>query len=88
MKNKANLKGISVTVWARMIGGLLVVANLAATSIFDFQLLPYADAEIYDGVSTILTIGMMFLNTWKNTPITEAAQKADNVMKTLKGGNK
>lgn len=83
--NKLNLKGIPTAAWVRIIGLVLVLANQVSISVFEFQLIPFADEEIYEGVSTVLTILMSVFATWKDTPVTKAAQEGHKVTKELKG---
>lgn len=83
---KINLKGISTATWARLAGAGLVFANQVCISIFDFTLLPFDDAEIYEKVSTFATIIAGIVIGWKDTPVTAAAQEGHRVTKKLKKG--
>lgn len=83
--NKLNLKGVPTVTWVRIIGLLVILANQVSVSIFNFQLVPFGDEEIYEGVSTILTIVMSIVTAWKDTPVTVAAQEGHKVTKDLKG---
>lgn len=83
MKN-INLKGVSKATWVRILGLLFILLNQIATSIFDFQLLPFEDAEIYEGISTALTLLVSIYAAWKNNSLTEEAQHADSVLKLKK----
>lgn len=83
MKN-INLKGISKATWVRILGLLIILVNQVATSVFDAQLLPFDDAEIYEGLSTVLTLLVSIYAAWKNNSITEEAQYADSVLKLKK----
>lgn len=82
--NRLNLKGVPPAVWARTIAFLLSGINMIAVSFFDFQLLPYADEEIYTGVSAVVTFIFGLIATYKDTPLTIAAQKGHKVTKELK----
>jgi len=84
MMSKLNLKDVEPAVWARTIAFLLSGINQIAVSFFDFQFLPYADEEIYAGVSTILFFVISLITTWKDNPMTFAAQKGNQVTKKLK----
>lgn len=86
--SKLNLKGVPTATWARIVGLFVILANQVSVSIFSFQLVPFGDEEIYEGVSTILTIFISVLTTWKDTPITKEAQEGSRVTKKLKGANK
>jgi len=83
MKN-INLKGVSKATWVRILGLLFILINQVAASVFNTQLLPFTDAEIYEGVSTVLTIVISVYAAWKNNSITEEAQYADSVLKLKK----
>lgn len=83
--NKLNLKGIPTATWVRIIGLAIILVNQVSVSIFKFQLLPFGDEEIYEGVSTVLTIVISIITTYKDTPVTLAAQKGHKVTKDLKG---
>lgn len=79
--NKFNFAAVPVATWVRIIGLFIILANQVSISIFKFQLLPFADEEIYEGVSTVLTLLMSVYAGWKNNSVTERAQYADNIMK-------
>lgn len=83
---KFNLKGVSTAVWVRIIGGILAVVNLISISVFEFRLLPFADEEIYEIVSTVITGVVLVVNTWKNNSLTKPAQEADQFLSAKKGG--
>lgn len=83
--SKLNLKNVSPAVWARMIAFILSGINQIAVSLLDFQFLPYADEEIYAGVSTVVFFATSLITTWKDNPLTFAAQKGNEVTKRLKG---
>ena len=82
---KPNLSGITTATWVRIIGLAIILINQVSVSIFDFQLLPFGDAAIYEGVSTVLTIVMSAVAGWKNNSITPEAQEADRVLTAKKG---
>lgn len=82
--NKLNLKGVPTATWVRIIGLAIILVNQVSVSIFNFQLVPFGDEEIYEGISTILTIVMSVLATWKDTPLTVAAQEGNKVTNELK----
>ncbi|ALV21076.1 phage holin [Carnobacterium antarcticum] len=83
-----NFKGVPTKTWVRIIGLFFILINQVSVSIFEFQLLPFGDAEIYEGVSTILTLVISIFAGWKNNSLTAEAQYADNVLKDMKGENK
>lgn len=79
-----NLKGISKPTLVRIVGLFVILSNQVSVSIFDFQLIPFGDEEIYESVSIILTIVMSIITTWKDTPVTVAGQKGHELTKDLK----
>lgn len=83
--NKPNLSGITTATWVRIIGLAVILVNQVSVSIFDFQLLPFGDAAIYEGISIILTIVISVVAGWKNNSITKEAQEADRVLAAKKG---
>ena len=46
--------------------------------------LPWSETEVYEGVSTVLTVGTALISWWKNNSFTKAAIEADEYKKTLK----
>lgn len=83
--NKLNLSGIPKSVWVRILGLFLVLLNQVLITFFDFQLLPFTDDQIYEGVSTVLTIVVSVITTYKDTPVTTAGQIGHEKTKELKG---
>lgn len=79
-----NLKGVSNGTWARLIAMIVVFANLVATTFFDVQLVPFTDAEIYDGASVLVTVLVGIISAWKNNSLTVEAQQADEQLHRLK----
>lgn len=86
--NKLNLKGVPTGTWVRIIGLFVILVNQISVTIFNFQLVPFADEAIYEGISTVLTILISVFATWKDTPITKAAQEGNKVTTKLKGDAK
>lgn len=81
MKN-FNLKGVTPATWVRIVSLFAVLVNQISISIFEFQLIPFTDDEIYEGLSTLATFVVAVIAAWKNNSISEPAQKADKVLKT------
>lgn len=81
-----NFKGVDKSTWARIITLILVLVNQISVSLFDFQLLPYADEQIYEGVSVVLSVVVTIWASWKNNSFTYEAQEADKLLKSLKKG--
>ena len=46
--------------------------------------LPFSESEMYTLVSVFVTVGVAIWTWWKNNSFTDAAIKADEVMRTLK----
>ncbi|WP_405101390.1 SPP1 phage holin family protein [Oceanobacillus sp. FSL H7-0719] len=82
---KINLKGVTKATWARIITLFLALANQVSISIFNYQLLPFDDAAIYEGVSTALTVVAAIIAGHKNNSVTVEAQKGDEVKRRLEG---
>lgn len=83
-----NLKNVSNSTWVRIIVLLLTLINLISTSIFNYQLLPFNDAELYEGVSVVFTVVASIVAGWKNNSLTPEAQRADDYLENLKGGKR
>lgn len=81
---KLNFKDVDKSTWVRVIGLLLILINQISVSFFKFTLLDFADEEIYEGVSTILTVLISVWVGWKNNSFTDKAQEADKVLKSNK----
>lgn len=82
--NKINLQGVDKATWVRIIGLFLILINQISISIFEFKLIPFEDAEIYEGISTALTVLIAVWAGWKNNSVTEKAQEADRVLREVK----
>lgn len=82
---KVNLKNVAPATWVRIVALLLVLTNQIALSVFNFQLIPFTDEEIYEAVSTVITLVISLLSAWKNNSFTPAAQEADALLKQKKG---
>lgn len=83
-----NLRDVPVKTWVRIIALFLILVNQISISLFEFQLLPFSDESIYEGVSTVLTIVVSVLSAWYNNSFTDEAQIADEQLKLLKKGVK
>lgn len=82
---KLNLKNVSKATWVRIVALFLVLANQIAVSVFELQLIPFSDQQIYEGVSTLATFIVSLVTAWKNNSFTREAQEADEVLKYVKG---
>ena len=83
-----NFKNVDKSVWVRVIALFLVLANQISVSFFEFKLLPFADEEIYEGVSIVVTTLVAFWTSWKNNSFTDEAQEADVYLKEYKANKK
>lgn len=79
-----NFKNVEKSVWVRVIALFLVLSNQISVSFFEFKLLPFADEEIYEGVSIVVTALVTIWTSWKNNSFTEEAQIADEFIKNEK----
>lgn len=79
-----NFKNVTKGTWVRIITLLLVLINLISTSLFDFVLFPFAEEEVYEGVSIVLTIVVTAWTTWRNNSFSREAQAADKYLSNLK----
>lgn len=82
---KVNFRNVEPATWIRIITLLVVLVNQIAISVFDFQLLPFTDEQIYEGVSALVTFAVAVISAWYNNSLTEPAQEADRVLKEKKG---
>ena len=76
-----NLKGVTKDTWVRIIALFLVLINQISISFFSFELIPFGDDQIYEGVSVVVTVVVVIWSAWKNNSFTKKAQEADKVLK-------
>lgn len=81
-----NWRGVTKATWVRIVALFLVWANQVCNAFFDFQLLPFTDEQIYEGVSIALTFIVTVWTTWRNNSFTEEAQVADQYLKSVREG--
>ena len=79
-----NIKNVEKSVWVRVVALILVLANQISVSFFEFRLIPFADEEIYEGVSIVVTALVTIWTSWKNNSFTEEAQIADEYLRQEK----
>lgn len=79
-----NFSGVSMQTWVRIVALLVILVNQVSISFFKFQLLPFSDEQVYEGVSVLLTILVSFWTTWKNNSFSKEAQDADLYLNKLK----
>lgn len=53
-----------------------------------FQVLPFSEEQVAEFVSTLITVGAALWAWWSNNSFTQAALKADQVLKEEKSKNK
>ncbi|GIN71116.1 hypothetical protein J14TS2_15910 [Bacillus sp. J14TS2] len=82
MKNTA--KNITKATWTRIIVLFLVLINQVSISFFEFEILPFDESNIYEGVSVVLTVGVTIWTAWKNNSITDEAKQADEYLNDLR----
>lgn len=80
----ANLKGVTKSTWIRLIVLAITFINLISATVFGHNILPFEDDQLYDGVSTVITVISAVWTSWKNNSFTKPAQEADKVMKVHK----
>lgn len=80
-----NFRGVSVDTWVRTIALAIVLLN-QVFAMFGKSFIPFAEAEIYQGLSGIATIVVTVWAAWKNNSFSEKAQQADEYMGVLKEG--
>lgn len=81
---KFNFKNVDRATWVRITVLFLMLVNQVCVSIFNFQLLPFNDEQLYENISTAFTVGASILAGWKNNSFTPEAQKADAYLNKLK----
>lgn len=81
---KFNFKNVSMEVWVRVIALFLVWINLISVNFFGFDLIPFADEQVYEGVSVVLAVVISVWTTWKNNSFTSQAIDADEYLKELR----
>lgn len=83
-----NLKGITKATWTRLIVLVILLINQISISVFGFALIPFNDEQIYEAVSTVLTVIIAIIASYKNNSITSNAQQADKYLNDKKKENK
>lgn len=78
-----NLKGVSTQTWVRIIAMIVILVNLVSVTFFNYQLVPFSDEQIYEGVAVMLTVVVVPWASWKNNSFTRNAQTADSFLKNL-----
>ncbi|WP_208585755.1 phage holin [Gracilibacillus suaedae] len=81
---KEKLKKIN-NKWVRLIAWLVVSVNSSAM-IMGYELLPFSNGEIVNGISIVAMLGTEAWNHWKNNSYTKKAKIADNHLEAMKEG--
>ena len=76
---------MDINVIARFIALGVVLINFILT-MFNINLIPFSQEEVYGIISIILTCGVTIYTAWKNNSVTKEAKMADRVMIALKNG--
>lgn len=79
-----NKKKVSTETITRTIILIIALVNIALTT-SGKNPLPFADDDIYKGVSIVATLAASAWAWWKNNSFTPVAIKADKYLRELKG---
>lgn len=79
-----NIKGVDKSVWIRITVLFLTLVNQISISFFNFELLPFGEEEIYEGVSIVLTTVATIWASWMNNSFTWEGQLSDEELKERK----
>lgn len=79
---KEKLKKIN-NKWVRLFAWILVGINTGAM-ILGYEISPFDNEQIVNGVSLIALYGVEIWNHWKNNSYTEDAKHADRVLESKK----
>ncbi|MCI8408048.1 MAG: phage holin [Lachnospiraceae bacterium] len=83
--SKINLKGITSEAVTNMLILLIALVN-TTLQMFHISVLPIADEDVTNIISTIFLIVTTLWNTWKNRNFTSASQIAQNITNAIKNG--
>lgn len=64
----------------RLVVLIILLINQALVTL-GWNPLPFSEEQIYEGVSTVATIGMTIYAWWKDNPITKKAQHNEKFLK-------
>ena len=78
---------ISASVWVRTAVLAVALINQLLT-VFGIHPLPFSDQQVYEAASMLLTAASAVWAWWKNNSFTAAARQADELMNSLKEGEK
>lgn len=76
---------ISAGTIARTVVLIVSLVNTILTAVGKNPL-PYADTDVYNGVSALITVVVSLVAWWKNNSFTKEAIEADKTLKALKKG--
>lgn len=77
------MKNVSKDTIVRTVVLVITLANTLLTA-FGKNPLPFSETEIYQAISSVLTVAATIWAWWKNNSFTKAAIKADEYMHELK----
>ena len=77
--------GVKASTIVRTIVLVLTLLNTILTAC-DINPLPFSEAEMYEGISAVVTVVISLWAWWKNNSFTKAAIAADEVLAELKYG--
>ena len=77
------MKNVSKDTIVRTVVLVITLANTLLTA-FGKNPIPFSETEIYQAISSVLTVAATIWAWWKNNSFTKAAIKADEYMHELK----
>ena len=83
--NKINLKGVT----AEAVTGVLILVVALVNAVFQMfgiNIIPIADKDISEIISTVFLVITTLYNVYKNRNISSASQKAQEVTNAIKNG--
>ena len=76
-----NLSGVTKEVWIRTIVLIVALIN-QALRMLGFDVLPFAEDEVADAITIVLTVFASLWAWWKNNSFTGKAQSADRILRS------
>lgn len=75
-----NFSGVSGQVWVRTIVLIVALIN-QGLNMAGLDVLPFAEEQVADAVTTLFTVVASIWAWWKNNSFTSKAQEADKVLR-------
>lgn len=75
-----NFSGVSGQVWVRTIVLIVALIN-QGLNMAGLDVLPFAEEQVADAVTTLFTVVASIWAWWKNNSFTNKAQEADKVLR-------